>query len=173
MSRNNEQTHMETESSAAAAAAAVAPACPACGARARRASAHFCATCGRGLRERAYSPADALLASYHQQHRRPAMLFEPEPRAAGVVRRAPRLRLPPDGGNTSAAIALVLVFCSLVPFYGIMFTPLVVVIGGFGLIEAWLFRRMGGARLAVACIGFGLLIAGVQVLVWSYVSSYL
>ncbi|HYP00145.1 MAG TPA: hypothetical protein VER76_08145 [Pyrinomonadaceae bacterium] len=171
MSRTVEQTHMEMEGSNAAAVALV---CPACGAAARRACAHFCATCGRGLRERTYAPADALLASYHQQHSRPAMLFEPEPHAAGVVRRsAPRLKLPPDEGNTSAAIALVLVFCSLVPFYGIMFSPLVVVIGGFGRIEAWLFRRMGGARLAVACIGFGLLIAGVQVLVWSYVSSYL
>lgn len=97
-----------------------------------------------------------------------------EQEMSGVrVQRTPRFSLPPHGGNTSAAIALVMVCCSLFPLYGIMFSPFVIVFGGFGLIEAWLFRRMGGARLVVTCIAGGLLIAGAQVLVWLYILSYL
>lgn len=165
MNRMSEQTRREAGRSET-----YASTCPACGAAARRTDAHFCATCGRGLREPAYAPADSLLASYHQQHHRPAILFEPEMRVAEP--RKPRFRLPPSEGNTSAAIAVVMVLCSLFPLYGIMFIPFVVVFGGFGLLEAWLFCRMGGARLAVTCIVFGLLIAGAQGLVSLYILSY-
>lgn len=140
--------------------------CPACGTKARRTDAHFCATCGRGLRERAYAPADSLRASYHQQRSRPPMLSEP----AAVPGRSPqRAVLPPvfdNEGNTSAAIALVLICSSLVPFIGILFCPLAVFAGGLGLFESWLVPRVGGQRLAVCCIGFGFLIAGAQVLLF-------
>lgn len=139
--------------------------CPACGAAARRAEAHFCATCGRGLRERAYAPADSLFASYHQQRNRPPMLFESTAAIGGVpVQRAARLRMFDNEGNTAAAIALVLVFSALVPFVGILFCPFAVFAGGFGLFEAWFEPRVGGGRLAASCIGFGLLIGGAQVL---------
>lgn len=140
--------------------------CPACGAAARRTDAHFCATCGRGLRERTYAPADSLLASYHQQRNRPAMLFEAAAAARVPVGSAARVRLFDSGGNTSAAIALVLVFSALVPFIGILFCPLAVFAGGLGLFEAWLMPRVGGTRLAASCIGFGFLIAGAQVLLF-------
>ena len=100
------------------------------------------------------------------------MLIERE--MSGVqVRRTLRFKLPPDEGNTPAAIALVMVWCSLFPFFGIIFSPFVVVFGGFGLIEAWLFRRRGGARLAVTCIAFGLFIVGAQVLIWMLLLTYI
>lgn len=100
------------------------------------------------------------------------MLIEQE--MSGVrVRRTQRFSLPAHGGNTSAAIALVMVCCSLFPFYGIMFSPFVIVFGGFGLVESWLFRRVGGVRLVFTCIACGLLIAGVQVLIWMFLLSYL
>ncbi|HEX8128579.1 MAG TPA: hypothetical protein VF527_05705, partial [Pyrinomonadaceae bacterium] len=142
--------------------------CPACGATARRATAHFCATCGRGLRQRTYAPADSLLASYHQQRNRPPMLFEAA--TAGVsMRGATRERLFDTEGNTSAAIALVLVCSALVPFIGILFCPLAVFAGGLGLFEAWLVPRVGGARLAACCIVVGFLIAGAQVLLFQLI----
>jgi len=56
MKRTNEETHGEPGEREP-----FVPDCPACGAKARRADAHFCATCGRGLRERTYAPADSLL----------------------------------------------------------------------------------------------------------------
>lgn len=164
MNRTNEETHAEKPGGLES----VALNCPACGAAARRASAHFCATCGRGLRERAYAPADSLFASYHQQRNRPPMLFESTAAAAVSVpvQRAARLRLFDNEGNTAAAIALVLVFSALVPFIGILFCPFAVFAGGFGLFEAWSEPRVGGRRLAASCIGFGFLIGGAQVLLF-------
>jgi hypothetical protein len=41
--------------------------------------------------------------------------------------------------------------------------------GGLGLFEAWLVPRVGGARLAASCIGFGFLIAGAQVLLFRFI----
>ena len=161
MNRTNEETHREPGGGLEP----VAVNCPACGAAARRADAHFCATCGRGLRERAYAPADSLFASYHQQRNRPPMLFGST--AAGVCApRAARLRVFDNEGNTSAGIALVLVFSALVPFIGILFCPLAVCAGGFAFFEAWFEPRVGGRRLAASCIGFGLLIGGAQVLLF-------
>jgi hypothetical protein len=65
-----------------------------------------------------------------------------------------------------------MVWCSLFPFFGMVFIPFAVMFGCFGLIEAGLFRRKGGARLAVTCIAFGLLIAGAQVLIWTLLLTY-
>jgi hypothetical protein len=139
--------------------------CPACGAEARRAEAHFCATCGRGLRERTYTPADALLSSYHQQHSRPAMSFEAKMSGARVGRE-PRAKMFDNEGNAAAGIALVLVFSALVPYIGILFCPLAIMAGGFGLFESWIVPRTGGSRLSACCIVFGFVIAGAQVLLW-------
>ena len=138
--------------------------CPACGTTARRADAHFCVTCGRGLRERTYAPADSLLASYHQQRNRPLVLFEAA--RVGLPVHDAGVRLFDNEGNSSAAIALVLVFSALVPFIGILFCPFAVFAGGFGLFEACFRPRGGGARLSASCIVFGLLIGGAQVLLF-------
>jgi ribosomal protein L37E len=167
MNRTNEETHGELSGRRPDALN-----CPACGARARRTEAHFCATCGRGLHERAYAPADALFASYHQQRSRPPVLFAPAAAAAGGVpapSRAAGLRVFDNEGNTSASIALVLVWSALVPFIGILFCPLAVFAGGLGLFEAWLVPRVGGVRLAACCVGSGFLIAGAQVLLFQLI----
>jgi ribosomal protein L37E len=174
MNRTNEETHAEPGGGGSYEPAALN--CPACGTAARRTDAHFCATCGRGLRERAYAPADSLLASYHQQRNRPSVLFEPASASGGVsgggvvsVRGATRLRVFDNEGNTSAAIAFVLICSALVPFIGILFCPLAVFAGGVGLFEALLVPRVGGGRLAASCIGFGFLIGGAQVLLFQLV----
>ncbi|HEX8634310.1 MAG TPA: hypothetical protein VF703_09195 [Pyrinomonadaceae bacterium] len=164
MNRTSEETHGDTVGGAPTALR-----CPACGAAARRCEAHFCATCGRSLRERAYAPADSLLASYHQQRSRPPMLAEGATTGGVSMPRTVRQRVFDHEGNTSAAIALVLIFSALVPFIGILFCPLAVFAGGLGLFEAWLVPRVGGARLAACCIGSGFLIAGAQVLLFRLV----
>jgi ribosomal protein L37E len=161
MSRMSEQRQGE-----ASRGETIALVCPACGAAARRAAAHFCATCGRGLRERAYAPTDSLLASYHHQHRRPAMLFEAKTSGVRVQGKPERANVFDNEGNTAAAIALVLVCSALVPYIGILFCPLAVMAGGFGLFEARVTPHMGGSRLAACCIVFGFVIAGAQVLLW-------
>jgi hypothetical protein len=173
MNRTKEETHAEEPGGRAQSALN----CPACGAAARRTDARFCATCGRGLRERAYAPADSLFASYHQQRHRPAILFEPANTAAAAIATAPTVsargatkrRVFDSEGNTSAAIALVLTCSALVPFVGILFCPFAVFAGGFGLFEAWATPRAGGARLATCCVGVGFLIAGAQVLLFQLI----
>ena len=82
---------------------------------------------------------------------------------------AARPRVFDNNGNTSATVALVLIFSALVPFIGILFCPLAVFAGGLGLFEAWLVPRVGGARLAASCIGSGFVIAGAQVLLFRLV----
>jgi ribosomal protein L37E len=171
MNRTNQETPAQTPIGTPAAPRGREPIalnCPACGAAARRIAALFCATCGRGLRERSYAPADSLLASYHQQRNRPPVLFEASG-ASAHVRGTARLRMFDNEGNTSAAIALVLVYSSLVPFIGILFCPLAVFAGGLGLFESWLVPRVGGTRLAACCTGFGFLIGGAQVLLFRLV----
>lgn len=155
--------------------------CPACGAAVRRRSARFCATCGRGLKDNFYAPADSLLASYHLQHARPAAMWcgqemahgsvksEPAKRTLMMLASLPRLKMlfAPEG-NTASAIALIMTCSALVPFVGILFCPLAVLVGGYGLFEArFVPGTTGGARLAVCCIIFGFLIAGVQVLLFT------
>jgi hypothetical protein len=160
------QTHEPKMRGGEARREAPAVSCPACGALARRAEAHFCATCGRGLREHTYAPADALLASYHQQYSRPAMLFEPKTNSSMRVQRKLPAHMFDNEGNTAAGIALVLVFSALVPYIGILFCPLAIMAGGFGLFEARLMPRAGGARLSAYCIVFAFVIAGAQILLW-------
>ena len=144
---------------------ASAPVCPACGAQARRAGANFCSTCGRGLHERAYAPADALLASYHLQYSRPPMLIErwmrggaesaPSSRRAGV----PRLITPGS--------ALVIVVLTFVPFLGILFCPCAVVLGAVTLRRAHLGRvAQGEMRVAAFSLACGVLVFGVQSFLW-------
>jgi hypothetical protein len=97
------------------------------------------------------------------------MLFESTAAASISVESAARLSVFDSDGNTSAAIAFVLICSALVPFIGILFCPLAVFAGGVGLFEAWLVPRVGGARLAACCIGSGLLIAGVQGLLFQLI----
>lgn len=95
------------------------------------------------------------------------MLFEQET-ATAHVRRMPPGQMFAIEQNNAAAIALIFVFSSLVPYIGILFCPFAVMAGGFGLLEAWIIPRTGGARLAACCIAFGFLIAGAQILLWWY-----
>lgn len=143
-----------------------APVCPACGAEARRAGAHFCSTCGRALRERAYAPADALLASYHLQYSRPPMLIERWMR--GGTERAPAA-LPRTGAPRliTPGSALVVVILTFVPFIDILFCPCAVVLGAANLRRAHLVRAArGGTRVAVFSIACGVLAFGAQSFLW-------
>ena len=94
------------------------------------------------------------------------MLFEPATNGARSQTPTPHWKIFADEGNSSAAIALVLVCSALVPFIGILFCPFAMMMGCYGLLEARFAPRTGGARLAVCCIVFAVLIAGAQVLLW-------
>jgi hypothetical protein len=164
MNQTHEQLRGE-EASRRREASAVS--CPACGATARRAAAHFCATCGRGLRQRTYAPADSLLASYHQQHSRPAMLIEQEMSDVGAERATMRRQFEEsleESRILTTGSALVVIIFSFVPFIGILFCPCAVVMGASNLRRAPDFK--GRRRVAVFNIVCGVLIFGVQAFLW-------
>ena len=144
--------------------------CPACGAAARRASARFCATCGRTLDE-SYLPADALRSSYYLQQRRlnrqGQSVLQPLRMTAREQRRAPvqRLQSVPNS-NGASTTALAFVTYSLVPYLGILFCPGAIVMGGIGLLRSVHAPRRSGRRASYASIILGLVILCVQILLW-------
>lgn len=157
MNRMSEQTHREVGQSET-----IAVICPACGAAARRAGAHFCATCGRGLREHSYAPADSLLASYHLQHSRPAMLIAREMSGVGREGATANRRLEESSVLTGGSALVVIIF-AFMPFIGILFCPCAIVMGVIHLRRA---PDTHGRRVAVFNIVCGILILGAHAFLW-------
>jgi hypothetical protein len=161
-------------------------ACPACGAARRRQSARYCATCGRELLTGGYLPLDAIRASYHLQNSRtgsamrdtaaatrPRVASQPvaPPAAKAPTRRERRQKqqraMPFTKNNNSASTtALAFVTYALVPYLGILFCPGALVLGGIGLARARRAPHVGGRRASVMSISMGLLLLGVQLLLW-------
>jgi hypothetical protein len=147
---------------------AIATACPACGAATRRADAHFCATCGRGLRERDYAPADSLFASYHQQRSRPAMLIERVLHHAAAQHASSNQRLDATRMSTAGS-ALLIVILTFVPFIGILLCPYAIVWGVVNLRHAGRIApgaTGGRTHFAVFNIVCGVLVLSVQLFLW-------
>jgi hypothetical protein len=154
-------------------------ACDACGARARRASARFCATCGRELGG-GYFPTDSLRASYRFERANVSHSLEAAraARAAARVRwggaharrreraRAGRDLMPRRIENGAAATAMAFVTYALVPYLGILFCPGALVFGGVGLLRAWRAPHAGHARAAAQSLALGLLVLCAQLLLW-------
>ena len=137
--------------------------CPGCGAESRRGDARFCSTCGRVL-EDSYLPADALRSSYHLQHRPGTSRKKPQGPARTDIHMNSGFSA--NHGNGPATTALAFMTYSLVPYLGILFCPGAVILGAVGLVYSLRAPHSGGRRAAYASIGFGLLILGVQILLW-------
>ena len=132
------------------------PPCPACGARARRASALYCATCGRHLRERDYSPADALRASYRWPNITTPRARDSHARATPLWRRR----------NEQTAHGYVFLAYALVPFVGVVFCACAVACCAAGLREAKLNGCAAEEVAARRGVAYAVLLAGVQTFVW-------
>jgi hypothetical protein len=147
-------------------AACVPSVCPACGGVARRASARFCATCGRSLGAGDYLPTDTLRASYHHQHNRPPLVPGHQPHRACIGRFGPARdpRAEPQDGVLRIARALVVY--ALIPYLGILFCPCAVIMGG----SAWLYARRapecGSPRAAVRYVILAIVIFYAQTFLW-------
>ena len=140
-------------------AAAELPACPACGALARRAAARYCATCGRHLREREYSPADSLRASYRWPSIMPPPARHPPTHATAA---APLWR----HGNELTARGYVFLAYALFPFVGLVFCVCAYVYCKAGLRDALACRREHAASEARRGMVYAVLLGGVQTFIW-------
>ena len=149
--------------------AAVLLVCPACGARARRLSARFCATCGRGLQELGYLPTDTLRASYHHQYQQPPLMPGHQPHRTCVARPLPRT---PHGVrrsvpyNSATRLARAFVMYALVPYIGAIFCTGAVVFGVVGFLRARRAPPRGNPRAAARCILLGLVIFSAHLFLW-------
>lgn len=163
-------------SSAEESAGAGVRACPACGAQARRPSARFCATCGRGLGG-GYFPTDSLRASYRFEPRaahappasrgtRRVYARRVQARVGREATRGGREFMARGGEGGTASTALAFVTYGLVPYLGILFCPGALLFGGVGLVRAWRSPRPGRARSAALAIALGLLVLSAQLLLW-------
>jgi hypothetical protein len=168
-------------------AADESPVCPACGAAAQRAAAKFCATCGRGLDDPYYRPADQLRASYRWRreeslsvvHDNPLATIYEHRRAFAASHRArqkffPRAssknHAPDDYRNAATGTAFVLVAYCFIPFFGLLLAPCAVVFGCAGLVCALRSSHRRGTRAAAHAIIYGVVLFGAQVFIcWALV----
>lgn len=74
--------------------------------------------------------------------------------------------LPEINRNGASTTALAFTTYALVPFLGILFVPGAVLIGAAGLVYSYRAPHRGGRRASFASIFFGLVILGVQLLLW-------
>jgi ribosomal protein L37E len=145
------------EQQARATVAVGLPSCPACGARALRAAARYCATCGRGLRERDYRPADRLRASY-----RWPSITQPPARRALPVRPAASWR----HRNEQTARGYVFLAYALLPFVGVVFCACAVACCTAGLCEAMRAKQTAAEFEARRGLAYTVLLAGAQAFIW-------
>jgi hypothetical protein len=128
--------------------------CPVCGAARNRESARFCAACGQDL-STDYAPAGSLQASYYRQRQRlPAAVGQPELPARWFSR---------EDGLTALAFAFVTF--SVVPFLGILFCPVALLLGICCFARRKTHARTGLGPPAVA-IALTVVVSTVQIGLW-------
>jgi hypothetical protein len=130
--------------------------CSACGAESRRGNAKFCFTCGKLLKED-YQPLDTLRASYRLQGK--TFLAENAPRQEIIDLFA-------RNENAVSQTAWACCVYSMVPYLGILFIPLTLILGSFGFAVSCRQPHLGGRKLALISVGlsFGILI--IQLFLW-------
>ena len=134
----------------------MSPICSACGAEATRETAKFCLTCGKLLRED-YQPLDTLRASYRLQGKS----FGLE-----TPRKEETVDLFQLNKNSVSETAWACFVYSLVPYLGILFIPLTIIVGSFGYIVSVNQPQLGGRRLSVASVGLSFVVLVVQIFLW-------
>ncbi len=130
--------------------------CAACGTATEREFAKYCRVCGKFLPED-YQPLDTLRAS-HRLHGK-AIVFE------GQELMQPE-KLFETNENGIAQTAWASLVYSLVPYLGIVFIPLTLLMGGAGIFVSFQKPALGGRQLSVAAISLSFVVLAIQILLW-------
>lgn len=129
--------------------------CVACGAEASRSTAKFCFTCGKLLRED-YQPLDRIRSSYNLQGKSFGFLSK----------KTEREDLFEINRNPVSETAWACCVYSLVPYLGILFVPLTLIIGSAGFAVSVARPDAGGRKMSLASIGVSFIVLTVQLFLW-------
>jgi hypothetical protein len=130
--------------------------CPACGTPAERETAKYCLVCGKILSED-YQPLDTLRSSHHLQGKS----FLVENAETDEIK-----DLFEANKNTVSEIAWASFVYSMVPYLGVLFIPLTVIIGSYGVGFALRHPQAGGKKLSLISIGLSFFVLIVQIFLW-------
>lgn len=130
--------------------------CVACGTQAEREDAKYCLVCGKIMSED-YQPLDTLRASYHKQGQ--TFLVENAP----MEEITDLFEINKNAGSEMAWASFVY---SMVPFLGVLFIPVTLVIGIYGYTFAIRHPKLGGKKLSMVSMGLSFPVLGVQLFLW-------
>jgi hypothetical protein len=134
----------------------IAQTCAACGAEIGREFAKYCRVCGKFLPED-YQPLDTLRAS-NRLHGKTVI--------AEKNRMEKAENLFEINENSVSQTAWACLVYSLVPYLGIVFVPLTMIVGSFGVFTSFQKPWLGGRKLSLATISLSLVVLAVQILLW-------
>lgn len=152
----DERTFEREQSSVLHFPIAVEKKCPACGARASRETAKYCSVCAKFLKED-YQPLDALRSSNRLQGQ--SFLVE-------NARREEIANLFPRNENSVSETAWACLVYSFVPYLGILFVPLALIVGISGAAISIRRPNAGGRKLALVSAALSLVVLVVQIFLW-------
>ena len=68
--------------------------------------------------------------------------------------------------NTVSQTAWACFVYSMVPYLGILFIPLTLIIGSFGVVASYQQPKLGGKKLALVSMGLSFVVLLIQILLW-------
>ena len=131
--------------------------CVACGSLIEREDAKYCLVCGKVLSED-YQPLDTLRSSYRMQGK--TFLVENAETDEEVT------DLFEINRNSVSEMAWASFVYSMIPFLGILFIPITLIIGIFGVGKSLQVPNAGGKQLSLISMGLSFPVFGLQIFFW-------
>lgn len=131
--------------------------CSACGADPGANHRQYCAVCGKLLSED-YQPLDVIRSTYRLQRTALVSNSFDMANSRSLFERAER--------NGASQMAWACFVYSFVPYLGIIFVPITMLIGFAGVLRAVKRPEVGGGKLASSMIGLSIPVFALQIFLW-------
>ncbi|CAN5694052.1 hypothetical protein BH24ACI3_BH24ACI3_02250 [soil metagenome] len=131
--------------------------CSACGEDSGANHTEYCAVCGKLLSED-YQPLDAIRSSYGLQRTALSPNSSDMASSRSLFENADR--------NGASQMAWACLVYSFVPYIGILFVPITLLIGAAGVLTAVRRPEIGGGKLATSTIGLSIPVFTLQIFLW-------